>query len=305
MSRLSTTLFASSSALSLSLLLLVAPGCSASPDENDPAEASQDELAVNAARSALEGKYYDRSVPFGGIGRLTLSRDGKYTAQMEAGERAICVTSPCLVPETGTWTATKLANGSYRLRLLVGGDGARVYTASKDKNTGDLSIAIGGKTQLLTALGANACLDDADCSKTEACGPKLCLMYCLAGDPFCCGPSTCQPKTPEPKRCGGVAGLRCAADEECVDDPTDACDPKHGGADCGGICQKIPTPPPPPACVGAWIDQNGTCRAPNDGVYPADCCGGPKCGDAQCGVGQVCCNPLHGICTAPGDVCAF
>jgi hypothetical protein len=303
MSRLSTTIFSSVIALSLA-----AVGCAAAsdPSADDQTEASQDELAVNAARSVLAGKYYDRSVPFGGIGRLTLTRDGKYTAHMEAGERAICLTSPCLIPESGTWTATKLASGSYRLRLLVGGDAARVYTASKDNNSGELNVTIGGKTQHLTSLDANGCLDDGDCSATEECGPKLCLMYCLAGDPFCCGPSTCQPKAPAPKRCGGFAGLQCASDEECIDDPTDSCDPSHGGADCGGICQKKPTPPPPQAaCNGAWVDQNGTCRAPNDGVYPADCCGGPKCGEAQCSTGQVCCNPLHGICTAPGEVCAF
>lgn len=26
------------------------------------------------------------------------------------------------------------------------------------------------------------------------------------------------------------------------------------------------------ACWGAWLDQNGLCRTPSDGVYPADCC---------------------------------
>lgn len=28
-----------------------------------------------------------------------------------------------------------------------------------------------------------------------------------------------------------------------------------------------------------------------------------KCGDATCGAGLVCCNPLRGICTKPGDFC--
>lgn len=31
---------------------------------------------------------------------------------------------------------------------------------------------------------------------------------------------------------------------------------------------------------------------------------GEVCGDTLCGAGQVCCNPLAGICTAPGDFCA-
>lgn len=36
--------------------------------------------------------------------------------------------------------------------------------------------------------------------------------------------------------CGGIAALPCDAGQECVDDPTDSCDPDNGGADCGGIC---------------------------------------------------------------------
>ena len=40
------------------------------------------------------------------------------------------------------------------------------------------------------------------------------------------------------QHCGGFAGIACrGASETCVDDPSDSCDPAHGGADCGGICQ--------------------------------------------------------------------
>jgi hypothetical protein len=38
--------------------------------------------------------------------------------------------------------------------------------------------------------------------------------------------------------CGGIAAIRCPAGYACVDDPSDACDPDQGGADCGGICVK-------------------------------------------------------------------
>ncbi len=37
-------------------------------------------------------------------------------------------------------------------------------------------------------------------------------------------------------RCGGIAGITCPDGLTCVDDPTDACDPDCGGADCGGVC---------------------------------------------------------------------
>ncbi|SPN98672.1 uncharacterized protein DNG_01716 [Cephalotrichum gorgonifer] len=40
----------------------------------------------------------------------------------------------------------------------------------------------------------------------------------------------------EPIFCGGFAGFKCEDGLTCYDDPRDSCDPKHGGADCGGIC---------------------------------------------------------------------
>lgn len=41
---------------------------------------------------------------------------------------------------------------------------------------------------------------------------------------------------PVPKFCGGIAGFPCEGGKVCVDDPRDDCDPRRGGADCGGIC---------------------------------------------------------------------
>jgi hypothetical protein len=36
--------------------------------------------------------------------------------------------------------------------------------------------------------------------------------------------------------CGGIAGFPCPSGYTCVDNPHDNCDPRRGGADCGGIC---------------------------------------------------------------------
>lgn len=36
--------------------------------------------------------------------------------------------------------------------------------------------------------------------------------------------------------CGGFAGTACPGLGECVDDPSDDCDPQAGGADCSGVC---------------------------------------------------------------------
>ncbi|KAK3360477.1 hypothetical protein B0T25DRAFT_496385 [Lasiosphaeria hispida] len=40
----------------------------------------------------------------------------------------------------------------------------------------------------------------------------------------------------KPVFCGGFAGFRCADGRRCIEDPRDDCDPKRGGADCGGLC---------------------------------------------------------------------
>ena len=49
-------------------------------------------------------------------------------------------------------------------------------------------------------------------------------------------PGHCLPPA-APVFCGGIAGIACPAGLTCVDNPDDSCDPAHGGADCGGICQ--------------------------------------------------------------------
>jgi hypothetical protein len=52
--------------------------------------------------------------------------------------------------------------------------------------------------------------------------------------------ATCVPDAPR-LFCGGIAGIKCPGSGQCVDDPSDSCDPKAGGADCGGICQCVQT----------------------------------------------------------------
>ena len=43
---------------------------------------------------------------------------------------------------------------------------------------------------------------------------------------------------PSGQFCGGFAGIPCPQGFVCVDVPGDGCDPRHGGADCGGYCKK-------------------------------------------------------------------
>jgi hypothetical protein len=94
---------------------------------------------------------------------------------------------------------------------------------------------------------------------------------------------------------GQTETLRALATDGCLDDADcgteEVCGPKVcmlwcpvGDPTCCGpsTCQPKPRDlNPTPTCVGAWRDETGRCRAPNDGVYPDSCCASePKpCGD--------------------------
>jgi len=80
---------------------------------------------------------------------------------------------------------------------------------------------------------ANGCLTCA-CNPppTDPCATVKCAAgtHCAAGK--CVGDSV---------SCGGFAGKACPGEGKCVDDPSDSCDPAHGGADCTGICSCVET----------------------------------------------------------------
>ena len=148
----------------------------------------------------------------------------------------------------------------------------------------------------------------------------------------------CEPK---PAFCGGIAGIPCPDGEQCIDDPSDECDPKNGGADCGGICVSKPSTtfcggiaaipcPDGEQCIddpsddcdpkNGGADCGGICVAKTDPCAVVRCKAGTQCvnqggvaaclttescGTSVCAPGLVCCNPLLSICTKPGGVCIF
>jgi hypothetical protein len=78
---------------------------------------------------------------------------------------------------------------------------------------------------------------DSDCNGPSSSGNCFCDDACVEfGD--CCSdrPQVCgTDEGGDP--CGGFAGLPCPQGQVCVDDPSDSCDPKSGGADCIGVCE--------------------------------------------------------------------
>lgn len=271
MNRISSSIFFGSL-----LSLCVVAGCASASDPQGDSEEqvadSQDELT--AVASQLVGSFWTHRPAKAGFARLELASNGHFSAQVDPDGKIVCVTSPCLLPESGTWNASHKAGGGYRLRIRPTGQASRFYDATKTGSSSAVTLTLvrGGVTETLAKLGASECLVDGDCKAAEECEKRYCLMYCAFNDPSCCGPTFCQPKAPAVKVCGGIAGIACAANEVCVDDPTDSCDPSQGGADCGGVCQPKATSTP--------------------------------CGHNTCGAGKVCCNPLAGVCVNAGEFCA-
>jgi hypothetical protein len=180
--------------VSLSLVALAfAAGCTAAAEAGDDGAAGASSALMND--SSLVGKYYDRSLPAGGIAKLTLSADGHFTASVDAAGTAECITAPCLLPLSGTWASSK-DDGAVRLNLDVPGAAARVYEVNKYE--GQLTItAADGHIEHLTMLDADQCLIDSDCNAAndEVCAPKVCAMLCAQNSPFCCGASVCRAKS--------------------------------------------------------------------------------------------------------------
>jgi hypothetical protein len=183
----------------------------------------------------------------------------------------------------------------------------------------------------------------------EACGPARC-----ASDQICCNESCgiCTPRggactkqfcVPQPadagtpdagkpdagathaKTCGGFAGIACPGLGLCEDDKGDDCDPRRGGADCGGICtceakakcragQTWNASPDACRCEGGAepeADAGPSERVFCGGIAAFPCPGGGSCADnpddgcdpmrggADCG--GVCRCDVLGVCVAGSE----
>ena len=133
------------------------------------------------------------------------------------------------------------------------------------------------------------CVDDVpvggECA-ADLCGPapgmptKLCpdgknvpgpTGKCLKNDDGTCGWEIAE-CPPSGAFCGGFAGIQCPAGQECVDVPGDGCDPKNGGADCGGMC--VDAPPATNSCAGhcGGVSADKSCYCDSVCKYYGDCC---------------------------------
>jgi predicted secreted protein len=111
---------------------------------------------------------------------------------------------------------------------------------------------------------------------------------------------------PTAKKCGGLAGIQCAAGTYCEFTAAQAC----GMADQQGTCQKKPEFCPEvysPVCGCDGKEYGNSCFANAAGTsvaHEGKCnAGGVRCGNTTCAAGDVCCNPIMNICTRPGMFC--
>jgi hypothetical protein len=135
------------------------------------------------------------------------------------------------------------------------------------------------------------CQDDLSCDPTPPpCIDPCAIVRCAAGS-HCDGGACIKDVF-----CGGIAGIPCPGFGQCVDDPSDSCDPKNGGADCGGLCE---CGPQTVFCIqGSHFDPSpSVCSCVPDTV------GGETCGGKSCGAGEFCCNASCGICAPKGGAC--
>jgi hypothetical protein len=155
--------------------------------------------------------------------------------------------------------------------------------------------------------GAGDCVDDpsdscdpgaggADCGGMCSCNA---IGLCVSGMHWDSSPKVCgcvKDETPK-VFCGGIAGIACPGIGQCVDDPSDGCDPNNGGADCGGMC----TCEALAKCRGGthFDSSPGVCTCvPDKPTGP-----GAQCGKNSCGPGTYCCNESCGICAPRGGAC--
>jgi hypothetical protein len=235
-------------AASLALVTLTAfatlVGCAAqaSDAEDDSAVPATATEALNAFGKKLVGEHHYAAGSYF-FQRLTLSANGKYVAVVKpCAPSAKCAQHE----EVGAWKT--VGSSSLSLNPKVGPTTS--YTVGFADDGSGFKLTRGGATERLDhdslacdARTGDSCTSDGKCQWAPqgcdaACGPDgEGGIVCHPCDPIL----ACVPVVPAVAHCGGLRGLPCAdASQQCVDDPTDGCDPLKGGADCMGICVDAP-----------------------------------------------------------------
>ena len=173
-------------------------------------------------------------------------------------------------------------------------------------------------------LAGQTCIDNPNDSCDPNKGGRDCSGICAFLDPLLPPPVVARSrKIPTPTTgpkptgapCGGFRGTPCESDDEvCIDDPSDDCDPMHGGADCPGVCvarsppscggiAAIPCPSKDQVCVD---NPNDDCDPQKGGAdCPSICVPRPRPTGPPCGgfAGRQCPSKDQKCIDDPSDDC--
>ncbi len=79
-------------------------------------------------------------------------------------------------------------------------------------------------------------------------------------------------------QCGGLTGASCpSADQICVDNPFDGCDPQNGGADCSGVCRDSICSGQTARCAAGFYWSRYHCNCVENPCNVMDCAPGYTC----------------------------
>jgi hypothetical protein len=174
----------------------------------------------------------------------------------------------------------------------------------------------------ITACATVRCTASTVCV-ADASGARCVPRTCANTETACAAGEVCVDGDAGPTCITRCATVRCAAGTTCVADAAGVrCELAAGACASDADCQLSDN-----YCGGCACDALGhgqrpvTCASPV-ACFRQPCAGlvarcdtaahrcqavsapaGVRCGSATCGAGLVCCNPLRGICTAPGMFC--
>ncbi len=277
-------------AMSLVAASVCGVGCygSADPELTTPDETTE-EAAASRAWERFVGAWVGDSGPFHGlVFTETTERGGRhYFADVDNGIR--CVRAPC--PSTsraeGRYTATtRTLTLSPTDTSVAATTGAFQYTVSSTS----LVLSRNGRVVARLHKATSYCAEADDCAEQRLIAPRCLGRWTCTTENACryvCG----RPLAGEGQTCGGIAGIQCESGLNCVLQGT--------YPDASGTCRR----PTGPSCAVIRCAAGYTCRETNGVGACVPNATGPQCGSVRCASGQVCCNPLRGICTAPGMFC--
>src|SRR5688572_24377692 len=174
----------------------------------------------------------------------------------------------------------RLQMARIALVFLMGGLLIGASKCDRDDSDDDDDEVEEGEGSAGTSGGGNEACGPVTCARGEECCNESCGICTEPGgvctQQFCTGEDAGS-GSGNPPFCGGIAGFTCPGAGQCVDDPSDDCDPENGGADCGGLCECNAQG----LCVAGqiWNDSPDVCGCEPDGSSGGD---GVECGPNTC-----------------------